>query len=234
MAIIQNVSKIADNLSLNHVVVSCTDKRGLISNEGMPSGFPQDGLLGFLTRQNPKIKFISTGNTYSLISSQSNLNVIEMSEYTGYPEMKTGLVKSLHPKIHAGILGHIFTPDDSEFLNCHQIPTIDGVIINFYDLKRKIQEKSDFESLRQAIDVGGPTMCHAARKAFISTLLLVNPSQYSGFISHFLENNSTISLEYRLQLAKEASTAYTELMIDVNTIFQNTTISDLQKVYTIV
>lgn len=233
MAVIKNVDKVANYITLNHVLVSCTNKIGLVSNEGMGRDFPEDGLLGFLSRINPNTTFISTGNTYSLIKHNTNLNVIEMSEYTGYPEMKTGLVKSLHPKIHAGILGHIYTPEDCEFLQEHGIPTIDAVIVNFYDLKSRISENADFESLRQAIDVGGPTMCHASRKSFINTAIVVNPNQYPNLISHLSEKGGRVSLKYRLQLAKEASSSFTNLMNDVNTIFQKATYSDLEEVYKI-
>ena len=233
MAVIKNVDRVANYVKLDHVLVSCTNKIGLVSNEGMGKDFPEDGLLGFLSRTNPNITFISTGNTYSLINHATNLNVIEMSEYTGYPEMKTGLVKSLHPKIHAGILAHVYTPEDYEFLQENEIPTIDAVIVNFYDLKSKIDDNADFESLRQAIDIGGPTMCHASRKAFLSTAIIVDPNQYPDFISHLSKENGSVSLEYRLQLAKEASSSFTSLMNDVNTIFQNAKYSDLQEAYQI-
>lgn len=116
MATIQKVTCIDDNIKINRVLVSCTNKIGLTSNAGISiDGYPENGIIGELSKINPDILFISTGNTFQVLK-KAGFNVIELSEYTGYPEMKTGLVKSLHPKIHAGILGHLYTDDDREFM----------------------------------------------------------------------------------------------------------------------
>lgn len=233
MATIQKVAQIDDNIKIKRVLVSCTNKIGLISNAGMEiEGYPENGLIGELSRINPDILFISTGNTFKVLN-EAGANVIELSEYTGYPEMKTGLVKSLHPKIHAGILGHLYIEDDREFMLEHDIYPIDLVIINFYDLQKEIDNKSDIESIRQAIDVGGPTMCHAARKSFIHTALLTSNQEYGTFINHVRENQGSVSLKYRLELAKKASEIYTELMLKVNNIIQNISYEELDNTYKI-
>lgn len=233
MATIQKVTHIDDNIEIKKVLVSCTNKIGLISNTGMNiKDYPEDGIIGELSRINPDILFISTGNTFKVLQ-QAGVNVIELSEYTGYPEMKTGLVKSLHPKIHAGILGHLYTEDDREFMKEHEIYPIDTVIINFYDLQKEMDNNSDIESKRQAIDVGGPTLCHAARKSFIHTALLTSSQEYMAFISHIRKNQGSISLKYRLELAKKASELYTKLMQDVNHIVQNISYEELQNTYNI-
>lgn len=234
MSIVQNVSKIDDKIKIRKVLVSCTDKTGLISNEGMEiKEFPQDGLIGEMVRINPEIQFISTGNTYKLLK-EAGVNVIEISEYTGYPEMKTGLVKSLHPKIHAGILGHIYTADDIEFMEQHNIEPIDAVIINFYDLQNEIDNNSDIESKRQAIDVGGPTLCHASRKSFIHTALIASKDEYIDFITYLRENDGSVSLKYRLKMAQKASKIYTQLMIEVDNIIENITYEELERAYEII
>jgi len=233
MAVIQNVSKIDNFLKIQKVLVSCTDKIGLASNEGMEEkNFPENGIIGRLAEINPNILFISTGNTYSYLK-KLRVNVVDMSEYTQYPEMKTGLVKSLHPKIHAGILGHIYTPDDKDFMQEHEISPIDLVIVNFYDLQKEIDSNSNVESKRQAIDIGGPTLCHAARKSFINTALLVDPLEYNSFLKHVEKNEGKLSLAYRLEMAQKASRVYTELMIKVNDIVQDITYEQLEKCYDI-
>ncbi|MDE5802026.1 MAG: hypothetical protein K2I22_03800 [Lachnospiraceae bacterium] len=233
MATIQKVTCIDDNIKINRVLVSCTNKIGLTSNAGISiDGYPENGIIGELSKINPDILFISTGNTFQVLK-KAGFNVIELSEYTGYPEMKTGLVKSLHPKIHAGILGHVYTDDDREFMQEHEIYPIDLVIINFYDLQKEIDNNTDIESKRQAIDIGGPTLCHAARKSFIHTALLTSNQEYMAFMNHVRTNHGSISLKYRLELAQKASALYTELMLSVNNIVQNISYEELENTYKI-
>ena len=233
MAVIQKVTQIDDNIKIRRVLVSCTNKMGLTSDAGMEiEGYPEKGLIGELSKINPDILFISTGNTFKVLK-EAGVNVMEISEYTGYPEMKTGLVKSLHPKIHAGILGHLYTEDDREFMQEHDIYPVDLVIINFYDLQKEIDNNSDIESIRQAIDVGGPTLCHAARKSFIHIALLASSQEYGAFIYHVRENQGSVSLKYRLELAKKASEIYTDLMLNVNNIIQNISYQELESTYKI-
>jgi phosphoribosylaminoimidazolecarboxamide formyltransferase/IMP cyclohydrolase len=179
---------------------------------------------------NPGVQFISTGETYNIIK-KADYNVIEMGVYTGYPEIKTGLVKSLHPKIHAGILGHLKTADDSEFMREHGIPAIDAVIVNFYDLQNAVEGHHDFESIRQAIDIGGPTLCHSSRKAFISTAVMASIESYHLFLIDIEKHHGCVSLSCRLKLAKETSSIYTKLMLSVDSIFQNVDFDELTNCY---
>ncbi len=182
MAEIEYVKKVDKFIKLKYVLVSCTDKRGLISNiknyGDKMEGIPVCGVLGFIKKMNPDVLFISTGGTFQLIKA-AGLNVIEVSEWTGYPEMKSGLVKSLHPTVHAGILAHKYTESDNDYMGKQKLKYIDAVIVNFYNLVITTKrEKSSFEMIRQTIDVGGPTMSHNARKAFISTVLITNIAEY--------------------------------------------------------
>lgn len=178
------VKKIDDLIKIRYVLVSCTDKRGLINNVRMPDGFPDNGLLGTIAELNPEVVFIATGKTYEMIKN-SNLNVMEVADYINFPEMKTGMVKTLHPAIYAGILGNKYVKDDLDFFKEHGIKEIDAVIVNFYDLYEK-KVGDDFEGIRQAIDIGGPTMCHAARKSFLNTVILPNPNTYLDFCNEMI------------------------------------------------
>ncbi len=238
MAEIEYVKKIDGMLKLNLVLVSCTDKDGLISNARKDGtfieGVPEIGLLGFIAKVNPKVTFISTGGTYSLIK-KAGLNVIEVAEYTKYPEMKTGLVKSLHPAIHAGLLAHKYTASDDEFMKKQGLKYIDALIVNFYPLDEMMKNKdATFEMLRQTIDVGGPSMSHNARKALISTALITDPSSYKEVIEEIDKNKGAVSLATRLALAKKASKMITEYMVSVDKVIQKTEIKDLEKCYEIV
>jgi len=214
LAVIQQVRRVDDRIPIQTMLVSCTDKRGLVSNNG------EKGLIGTIVRHNPAVRIISTGNTYEVLKN-AGYDVIDISDYTGVPEMKTGLVKSLHPKIYAGILGHVHTPDDWAFMQSQQIAPIDCVIVNFYDLREMIGQGESFEAIRQAIDVGGPTLCHAARKSFLSTAILADPGEYGDFIRHVNENAGATSLEYRFDLARKASAHYQKLMELVNDFLQH-------------
>ena len=172
MAEIEYVKKVDDLIKLKLVLVSCTNKEGLVSNkrgDSIIEGIPENGILGFIAEKNPDVLFISTGGTYKLLK-EASLPVIQVSEYTKYPEMKTGLVKSLHPAIHAGLLAHNHTESDDEFMKEQGLKYIQALIVNFYALDEMMaDENTTFEMVRQAIDVGGPSMSHNARKAFIST-----------------------------------------------------------------
>jgi len=132
MAEIEYVKKVDDLIKLKLVLVSCTNKKGLVSNDGI-EGVPENGILGKIAEKNPDVVFISTGGTYKLLK-EAGLPVIQVSEYTKYPEMKTGLVKSLHPAIHAGLLAHNHTSSDDEFMKENGLKYIDALIVNFYAL----------------------------------------------------------------------------------------------------
>jgi len=237
VAKIKLAKTVDDLILLKNVIVSCTIKDGLVSNKRSDGsaieGVPECGLLGFIAEKNPGALFISTGGTFKLVS-QAGLNVIEMSAYTGYPEMETGLVKSLHPKIHAGILGHRYTEEDAAFMHAHEIASIDAVIANFYPLNTVMQEADvAFETVRQAIDVGGPTMSHSARKAFISTALVTDPGDYHWLVDELEKNAGAVSLKTRLELAKRASLLVTEFVLSVDQVVQNLQYADLEEAYEI-
>lgn len=237
MAKIEYVNEIDDLIKLKTILVSCTNKTGLVSNKSdngsIIKGLPENGLLGFIKNKIPDVLFISTGGTYSLLKDHK-LPVIEVAEVTKYPEMKTGLVKSLHPVIHAGILAHKYTKSDDAFIKKHGIRYIDALIVNFYALDEMMRtEKASFEMIRQAIDVGGPSMSHNARKAFISTALITDPSQYSDLVIELDKNNGAVSLETRIRLVKKASKMINNYMNSVNHFIQNINISELEKCYKI-
>lgn len=237
MAQIEHVRKVDDFIKLKLVLVSCTNKEGLVSNQRknglIIKGLPENGLIGFIQKVNPEVRFLSTGGTYKLLKG-AGMNVIEVAEYTKYPEMKTGLVKSLHPAIHAGILAHKYTKSDDEFMKEQELEYIDAVIVNFYALDAVTEnEDSTFEMIRQVIDVGGPSMSHNARKAFISTALITDPENYPLLVEELRVNGGSISLLTRIDLAKKASTMITDYLKSVDRAIQNINIQQLKDGYEI-
>lgn len=138
------------------------------------------------------VKIISSGGTFKYLKS-IGCEVQEVSDYTGHPEMMNGRVKTLHPKIHAGILAN--RDVHLEELESMGYPPIDLVVVNLYPFINTVQGGATFEEAIENIDIGGPTMIRAAAKNFKDVLVLSDPSQYEDFLLK-LKNNS-VDLDFR-------------------------------------
>ena len=153
-----------------------------------------------------KIKVISSGGTAQAIRKLRH-EVVEVSAYTGFPEMPGGLVKTLHPKIHAGILGDWKDPVQLKYLQENGIEPVDFVVVNLYPFREAVQ--SDPVNLRRAIDnidIGGVALIRAAAKgAFLNNRVvpLTRPAQYDVLIRE-LDKHESIKDELRRKLAREA------------------------------
>ena len=172
-----------NNISPKSALVSLSDKTNL------------DLLISFLLERN--VEIISTGGTYKAIKKISN-NVIEVSEYTGHKEMMDGRVKTLHPKIHAGILAR--RGEDTDELKSMNYKEIDIVVVNLYPFEETIKSGCSFEEAIEQIDIGGPTMIRAAAKNFKDVLVLSEPNDYEEMISEWDSKNG-ISYEFRKKQA---------------------------------
>lgn len=144
---------------------------------------------------------LSTGGTYRLLKEQ-DIEVTEVSDYTGFPEMMDGRVKTLHPKIHGGILGRRGVDDD--IMSAHAIERIDIVVVNLYPFAETIA-RSDVTMAKaiENIDIGGPTMVRAAAKNHAHVGIVTDPSDYMRVLSA-LSENSLLSDELRYDLAVKA------------------------------
>jgi len=146
------------------------------------------------------VEILSTGGTAKLLT-ENNLPVKEVSEHTGYPEMMDGRVKTLHPKIHGGILGRRGTDDEVMLLN--GIDPIDLVVVNLYPFEATIaKENCSLEDAIENIDIGGPTMVRATAKNHEFVSIVVDPTDYSRVIAEI--NAGGISKETRFDLAVKA------------------------------
>jgi len=149
------------------------------------------------------VTLLSTGGTYKTLQN-AGIPVTEVASLTGFPECLDGRVKTLHPKIHGGILARTsYEPDNTE-LKQLQIEPIELVVVNLYPFS-SVVSKSDvtIEEATEYIDIGGPTMVRAAAKNFAHVTILSNPVQYSIFLSEF-NSGFAISYQTRLRLAKQA------------------------------
>lgn len=163
-------------------------------------------LVSFLLSQN--VKMISTGGTYQAIKKITD-EVIEVSDFTGFEEMMDGRVKTLHPKIHAGILAR--RDQDMGVLEERGYEVIDLVIVNLYPFKETIASDCSFEDAIEKIDIGGPTMIRSAAKNFKDVAVITNPQDYSNLMSEWSEQGG-ISYEFRKQLSQKVFA----LMADYN------------------
>ena len=145
------------------------------------------------------LKILSTLGTYKAIKGITD-SVIEVSEFTGFEEMMDGRVKTLHPKIHAGILAR--RDSDMDILKERGYETIDLVIVNLYPFKETIQEDCTFEEAIEKIDIGGPTMIRAAAKNFKDVVVVTDPKDYEEVMSEW-DNNDGISFESRKKLSQK-------------------------------
>ena len=145
------------------------------------------------------IKILSTGGTYKAIKEITN-EVIEVSEFTGFEEMMDGRVKTLHPKIHAGILAR--RDSDMEALKERGYEPIDLVIVNLYPFKETIKNDCSFEEAIEKIDIGGPTMIRAAAKNFNDVAVVIDPNDYQKIIDEWNANDG-ITYESRKKLSQK-------------------------------
>jgi phosphoribosylaminoimidazolecarboxamide formyltransferase / IMP cyclohydrolase len=169
-------------------------KRALVSV------FNKEGILElskFL--ENRGVEILSTGGTYKYLK-QNGVNVIEVSDVTGFEEILDGRVKTLHPIIHAGILAIRDNKEHMETIAKKNITPIDMIVVNLYPFFDKVQEDISFEQKVEFIDIGGPTMIRAAAKNFKDVIVLTDTKDYSEVIAQ-IENEGNVSFNFRKKLA---------------------------------
>ena len=135
---------------------------------------------------------VSTGGTYKSLTEDAGVPVTQVSDLTGFPEMLDGRVKTLHPRVHAGILARRNLPDHTAQLAQHQIDTIDLVAVNLYPFVETVSRPgASLEDALENIDIGGPTMIRAAAKNFPDVIVVVDPADY-GWLAKRLSGGAGI------------------------------------------
>ena len=149
------------------------------------------------------IKILSTGGTASLLRD-NRIPVQSVSDYTGFPEIMDGRVKTLQPKIHGGLLGVLDNPSHQQQMSQHGIESIDLLIVNLYPFEKTLANpNSTHEDIVENIDIGGPAMVRASAKNYKWTAVVVNPERYDAIIES-LTASKTIPESHRRELAGEA------------------------------
>ena len=178
---------------IRRAIISVTDKSGIVE-------FAEK-----LT--NMGVSLLSTGGTAKVLK-EAGINVTDISDYTGFPEMMEGRVKTLHPKVHGGILARRDKPEHLRHMEDHGIKPIDMVVINLYPFE-KVTSNPDctFEEAIENIDIGGPSMIRSASKNFESVAVVTDPSDYNLVIKEMNDSGGSLSRDTKFRLAKRAFSA---------------------------
>jgi phosphoribosylaminoimidazolecarboxamide formyltransferase / IMP cyclohydrolase len=185
---------------IKKALISVSDKKNL------------KDLLKILARH--KIDLISSGGTFKEIK-KLKFKCLEVGEYTNSPEILDGRVKTLHPKIHAGILSKRKNRSHQNDLKNNNFEEIDLVIVNFYPFEETLKQTNNHMKIIENIDIGGPTMVRSAAKNYNDVTVITSPNQYAELISEIKNNNGSTSLSFRKKMSLEAfsETAYYDAII---------------------
>ena len=166
------------------------------------------------TLKNNNIKIISSGGTFREIK-KLKYKCLDISNFTGFSEILEGRVKTLHPKIHAGILNKRKNKSDQKDLKINNFENIDLVIVNFYPFEQTLKKTKDHNKIIENIDVGGPTMVRAAAKNYNDVTIITSTDQYSELIDQLKTNKGSTVLEFRKKMSQLAfaETAYYDSVI---------------------
>ena len=185
---------------INRALISISDKKNL------------KPLLNILKKN--KVEIISSGGTYREIK-KLKFKCTEVSEYTGSPEILDGRVKTLHPKIHAGILNKRNSKSHYQDLIKNNFKNIDLVIVNFYPFEETLKNTSNHKKIIENIDIGGPTLVRAAAKNYNDVTVITSSSQYDELIDEMVKFKGSTSVNFREKMSQIAftETAYYDSVI---------------------
>ena len=173
--------------TIKRVLISVSDKRGVVA---FAKGLSRFG-----------VALLSTGGTAQSLRD-GGLAVEDVSHYTGFPEMLDGRVKTLHPRIHGGLLGQRSKPEHVEKMEEHGIEPIDMVVVNLYPFEATVaQEGCSLEDAIENIDIGGPTMIRSAAKNYPDVTVIIDPDDYKPVLDEMEHANGAVSVETNFRLA---------------------------------
>src|SRR6476661_6074309 len=174
---------------VTRALLSVSDKTGLVAFATTLAGFG--------------VELISTGGTAKALKD-AGLAVIDVAELTGSPEMMDGRVKTLHPKVHGGLLAIRGNKEHAAAMEQHQIRPIDLLVVNLYPFESTVDKGASFDDCIENIDIGGPAMIRAAAKNHADVAVVVDPSDYEKVLGEMVAHNGMVSFELRQKLAAKA------------------------------
>jgi phosphoribosylaminoimidazolecarboxamide formyltransferase / IMP cyclohydrolase len=174
---------------IQRAIISLSDKKGI-------TDFAKD-------LQSFGVEILSTGGTAKALR-EAGLKIKDVSEYTGFPEMLDGRVKTLHPKIHGGLLGIRDNPEHAKKMKEHGIQAIDMIVVNLYPFEATVAKPTcTLEEAIENIDIGGPTMLRAAAKNYPYVTVIVDPADYKSVLEEMRKSGGAVSKETNFRLAKK-------------------------------
>jgi phosphoribosylaminoimidazolecarboxamide formyltransferase/IMP cyclohydrolase len=174
---------------IERAIISVTDKTGVVDFARSLSGFG--------------VEILSTGGTAKAMRD-GGVKVTDISEYTGFPEMLDGRVKTLHPKVHGGLLGMRDNSEHVKTMTEHGIKNIDMLVVNLYQFEKTVAKKGvTLEEAIENIDIGGPAMLRSSAKNFRDVTVIIDPSDYDKILKEMSENGGGTLLKTRFRLAKK-------------------------------
>ncbi len=179
-------------MTIKQALISVSDKRGVLE---FAQGLAAQG-----------VNLLSTGGTAKMLR-EAGLTVTEIGDYTGFPEMLDGRVKTLHPKVHGGILARRDLPEHMATIEAHGIPMIDLVCVNLYPFAATIAKAGvTLEDAIENIDIGGPAMVRSSAKNYAGVAIVTDPEDYAPLLAEMKTNGGALQLATRFGLAKKAFT----------------------------
>jgi phosphoribosylaminoimidazolecarboxamide formyltransferase / IMP cyclohydrolase len=179
----------ADLVPVKRALISLSDKSGL------------DELAAGLARH--AVEIVSTGGTAAKLR-EAGAEVRDISDLTGFPEMMDGRVKTLHPKVHGGLLGVRDNPDHSAAMEEHGIAPIDLVVVNLYPFLDTVMSGAGREAIIENIDIGGPSMVRSAAKNHAHVAIVTDPADYADLLTELDTNGGSTTFDFRKKLAARA------------------------------
>ena len=179
-------------MKIQQALISVSDKKGVLA---FAKGLAAQG-----------VKLLSTGGTAKLLA-EAGLAVTEIGDYTGFPEMLDGRVKTLHPRVHGGILARRDLPEHMATIKKQDIPTIDLVCVNLYPFAATVAKPDvTLADAIENIDIGGPAMVRSAAKNYTGVAIVTDPEDYAPLLAELAANAGELPLATRFGLAKKAFT----------------------------
>ena len=174
---------------IKRAIISVTDKKGIVDFATALSRFD--------------VEILSTGGTAKALR-QGGVPVTGISDYTGFPEMMDGRVKTLHPKVHGGLLGLRDNPEHVRMMEEHGIKGIDMVVVNLYQFEKTVaKEGVTLEEAIENIDIGGPSMLRSSAKNFKDVTVIVDPVDYDVVLKEMEGSGGETTLKTRFRLARK-------------------------------
>jgi phosphoribosylaminoimidazolecarboxamide formyltransferase/IMP cyclohydrolase len=174
---------------IKRALISVSDKTGLV------------GLGKYLDDND--VEILSTGGSAKMLAD-AGIAVKEVAEHTGFPEMMDGRVKTLHPKVHGGLLGRRNHAADKKVMLEHNIAEIDLVVVNLYPFEKTVASGADYNTCIENIDIGGPAMIRSAAKNHIAVSVIIDPQDYGRLVEEMSTNKGATTLGFRKELAAKA------------------------------